>query len=62
MLTADSLDAFVQASAALLQDRSAREAMRAACLADGARYTIEQMSRHFTQGVVAALAAPIRRG
>ncbi|MDG0854006.1 glycosyltransferase [Pelomonas puraquae] len=62
VMTADSLDAFVQASAALLQDRSAREAMRAACLADGARYTIEQMSRHFTQGVVAALAAPIRRG
>ncbi len=62
VMTADSLDAFVQASAALLQDRCAREAMRAACLADGARYTIEQMSRHFTQGVVAALAAPIRRG
>jgi len=62
VMTADSLDAFVQASAALLQDRSAREAMCAACLADGARYTIEQMSRHFTQGVVAALAAPIRRG
>ena len=62
VMTANTLQAYVDACVALLQDEPGRQAMRAACLADAAHYTLEHMSRQFTQGVVGALAAPIRRG
>jgi L-malate glycosyltransferase len=62
LMTANSLAAYVDASLALLRDRGRREAMGAACLADADRYTITHMSQRFTEGVLGALAAPIRRG
>lgn len=62
VMTPDSLQVYVDACVALLQDAPRREAMRARCLADAAHYTLEHMSAQFTQGVVGALSAPIRRG
>lgn len=62
VMTANTLAAYVDACVELLQDAPRREAMRARCLADAAHYTLAHMSEQFTQGVVGALAAPIRRG
>ena len=62
LITADSAQAFVQASVDLLRDPQRQAQMREQCLADGRRYTLQNMSRHFTEGVLGALSAPIRRG
>lgn len=62
LMTANLLGDYVQASVGLLRDGERLRAMRAACLADAGRYTLAQMSTRFTQGVVSALSAPIRRG
>lgn len=62
LVSDNSLEAFVSASVELLRDDARRSAMRVACLADAGRYTLAQMSTRFTAGVLAALAAPIRRG
>ncbi len=62
LITADGLAAYVQQCVALLRDPQRQAVMRAECLADGRRYTLQNMSRHFAEGVLAALAAPIRRG
>lgn len=62
LMTANALGDYVQASVSLLRDRERLKAMRAACLADAGHYTLAHMSERFTQGVIGALAAPIRRG
>lgn len=62
LVTPDDLPAYVRACVALLTDDRQHAAMRAQGLADGQRYTLQNMSRRFTEGVLGALAAPIRRG
>lgn len=62
LVTPDDLQAYVQACVALLTDDRQHAAMRAQGLADGQRYTLQNMSRRFTEGVLGVLAAPIRRG
>lgn len=62
LMTANSLDDYVEAAFGLLADPQRLAAMRQACLEDAALYTVAQMSRRFTQGVLGALEAPIRRG
>lgn len=62
VMTANTLGAFVDGCVNLLGDRERLQRMREACLADAARYTLAEMSTRFTQGVLGALAAPIRRG
>lgn len=62
VMTANTLSAYVDASVELLHDAARRQAMRERCLADAAHYTLAHMSAQFTQGMVGALAAPIRRG
>lgn len=61
-MTVNKLDAYVQATLNLLQDSARCAAMRTACLEDANRYTLAHMSQRFTEGVLNALAAPIRRG
>jgi len=61
-MTPNTPDAFVEASVALLQDAPRRAALAAQCRADAERYTLANMSQRFTEGVLGALAAPIRRG
>ena len=62
LVTPDDLTAYVSAAGALLQDPAGLGALRISCLAEGQRYTLQNMSRRFTEGVVGALSAPIRRG
>lgn len=62
LMTANTLNDYVQAAVALLSDRARLQAMRAACMDDARRFTIAAMSRRFTEGVLGALSAPIRRG
>lgn len=62
VMTENTLAAYVQACVALLADGSRLQAMRAACLADARLYTVAEMSRRFTEGALAALAAPVYRG
>lgn len=62
LVTPDDLQAYVQGCVRLLTDARAHAAMKARCLADGQRYTLENMSRRFTEGVLGALSLPIRRG
>lgn len=62
LMTANALGDYVQASVSLLRDPERLQTMRATCLADAGHYTLAHMSERFTQGVVGALAAPIRRG
>ena len=61
-VTENTLEAFVAACVGLLHDEPRRAAMRAECLADSRRYTLQHMSQRFTTAVLGALAAPIRRG
>ena len=62
LVTPDDLPAYVQGCVRLLTDAGQHAAMKAQCLADGRRYTLENMSRRFTEGVLGALSQPIRRG
>lgn len=62
VMTANTMDAYVGAAVEHLQNRSLRDAMAARCLADAAHYTLAHMSQRFTEGIIGALAAPIRRG
>jgi glycosyltransferase involved in cell wall biosynthesis len=62
LVTENTMDAFVAASVGLLQDEQRHAAMRAECLSDSRRYTLQHMSRRFTTAVLGALSAPVRRG
>ena len=52
---------FVQACEQLLRDPVARAVLSAGALEDSHRYTIDEMSRHFADGIEAALRLPARR-
>lgn len=62
LVTPDDLSSYVRACVALLTDDREHAAMRTQSQADGQRYTLQNMSRRFTEGVLGALAMPIRRG
>ncbi|RTL36471.1 MAG: glycosyltransferase [Burkholderiales bacterium] len=62
VMTDNDLDAYVRASVALLTNGRLHAAMRAECVVDGQRYTLQNMSQRFTEGVLGALRMPIRRG
>jgi glycosyltransferase involved in cell wall biosynthesis len=56
VMTADDLDAFVDASVRLLRDTQALNVLRVGCAASVNEYTVENMARRFADGIEAALA------
>jgi glycosyltransferase involved in cell wall biosynthesis len=60
VMTADTLDAYVQACQALLTNPGERERLAVAARADAARYTVENMAERFAQGIMSALHLPGR--
>ena len=62
LITANDLATYAQACVSLLRAPERRALMRAQCMADGERYTLQNMSRRFTEGVLGALSSPIHRG
>ena len=58
VMTTNTLDAFVNATARVITDLDFRQRLGAAAKADAARYTIHNMAQNFRRGVLAALALP----
>lgn len=58
VMTADNLDAYVEASVSLLRDAQALDALRAGCAASAQEYTVENMARRFADGIERCLSAP----
>lgn len=56
VMTANDLNAYVEASVHLLRDAQALETLRAGCIASAKEYTVENMARRFADGVVKAVA------
>lgn len=56
VMTADDLDAFVDASVRLLRNTQSLDTLRAGCVASAQEYTVENMARRFANGIEAALA------
>jgi glycosyltransferase involved in cell wall biosynthesis len=56
-MTEDDPVAYADAVAGLLRDRVRLERFRARCLADARRYSLENMTRHFAEGIRKALGA-----
>lgn len=61
VMTPNTVAAFADATAALLTDDAALATLRAGCAASAARYTIDNMARHFADGVVACATRPLFR-
>ncbi|MBU1425984.1 MAG: glycosyltransferase family 4 protein [Gammaproteobacteria bacterium] len=57
VMTADDLDAYVQATVHLLSDMQALDALRTGCRDSAKEFTVENMARRFADGVVRAVAA-----
>lgn len=57
VMTANDLNAYVEASVDLLRDRAVLNALRAGCVASAQEYTVENMARRFAGGVAHAIAA-----
>jgi glycosyltransferase involved in cell wall biosynthesis len=55
VMTADDLNAFVEASVRLLRDTRLLETLRAGCIASAQEYTVENMARRFADGVANAV-------
>ena len=58
VMTADDLNAYVEASVHLLRDAQALDALQAGCAASAQEYTVENMARRFTDGVTNCLESP----
>lgn len=58
VMTADTLDAYVEACVRLLTDDEAHARLVEGCRDSAAHYTVEGMARNFSRGVVACLEAP----
>lgn len=57
VMTANDLNAYVDASVLLLRDASALDVLRDGCAVSAKEYTVENMARRFADGVVRALAS-----
>jgi len=57
VMTADDLDAYVNASVLLLRDGKALNTLRDGCAISAAEYTLEKMACNFVEGVTRCLAA-----
>jgi L-malate glycosyltransferase len=55
VMTADDLNAFVEASVRLLRDTRLLGTLRAGCIASAREYTVENMARRFADGVANAV-------
>jgi glycosyltransferase involved in cell wall biosynthesis len=62
VMTADDLDAYVEASVRLLRDAQALDSLRRGCVASALEYTVENMAQRFADGVVRCLEAPRHAG
>ena len=58
VMTANNLDAFVDAAQRIITDRTWRQSLGAAAQADATHYTITNMAQNFRRGVLAALKLP----
>lgn len=58
VMTADDLDAYVEASVRLLRDPQALDVLRRGCVASAQEYTVENMARRFADGVMSCLEVP----
>jgi glycosyltransferase involved in cell wall biosynthesis len=58
LMTADCLEAYVDAVAEVLTDDQLRERLREACLRSAAHYTVEKMATRYVEGIEACLRAP----
>jgi glycosyltransferase involved in cell wall biosynthesis len=62
VVTRDDLDAYVDATVNLLRDVAALDTLRAGCAASAMEFSLENMVRHFADGVTQCLAAPRNDG
>lgn len=62
LMTANDLASYVAEVQALLSDAEALAALRAGCLESAKEYTVENMARNFTQGLLQCLQQPALRG
>jgi len=60
IMTANSLDNFVEAAERVITDHALRRSLGAAAKADAAHYTVDNMAQNFRRGVLAALDLPAR--
>ena len=58
VMTANTLNAFVDAAQRIITDRTWRQSLGAAAQADAAHYTVNNMAQNFRRGVLAALELP----
>ncbi|KAF0192102.1 MAG: group 1 glycosyl transferase [Gammaproteobacteria bacterium] len=57
VMTADDLNAYVEASVSLLRDAQALETLRVGCAMSAREYTIENMARRFADGIERAVTS-----
>ncbi|MDZ7891341.1 MAG: glycosyltransferase family 4 protein [Rhodoferax sp.] len=62
LITANTMDDYVRESVALLHDSERLSAMKLECRRSAAEYTVENMARHFADGVEQCLQSPGYRG
>ncbi len=62
VMTANELDAYVDACVGLLRDTGALDGLRAGCAASAAEYTAENMARNFAEGIRGCLTTPRYEG
>lgn len=58
VMTADDLDAYVEATVGVLSNTQLLETLRAGCAASAQEYTVENMARRFADGIERCLSAP----
>lgn len=62
LMTGNSIDQYASSVVALLKDEIAISKLKAGCEASAKKYTIENMTRNFADGVMRCLEAPVYRG
>lgn len=62
LMTANDLDSYVQEVQALLANPQQLAELKAGCLVSSKKFTVENMARNFTQGLLQCLAAEPLRG
>jgi glycosyltransferase involved in cell wall biosynthesis len=61
LMTADNLDAYVQATVDLLGDEALLKRLRVGCRTSAGEYTLEHMAKHFCEGILQCLNTPDQR-